>query len=61
MLNWDSAAINAAKMRDPNALFMDISLVNNMPKFKIIDHGYNYSTTNFMIKEEDDDVPRGST
>lgn len=32
-----------------------------MPKFKIIDHGYNYSTTNFMIKEEDDDVPRGST
>ena len=60
VLNWDSAAINAAKMRDPNALFMDISLVNNMPKFKIIDHGYNYSTTNFMIKEEDDDVPRGS-
>ncbi|CBY38718.1 unnamed protein product [Oikopleura dioica] len=41
-----------------NALFMDINLVNNMPKFKIIDHGYNYSTTLFYIQEEGSDAPQ---
>ena len=38
---------------------MDISLVNNMPKFKIIDHGYNFSTTRFMLNEEGEESPKG--
>ena len=56
---WDSENINEAKRKNRDALFMDISLVNNMPKFKIIDHGYNYSKTRFMLAEEDSDTPRG--
>ena len=38
---------------------MDISLVNNMPKFKIIDHGYTFSTTQFMLQEEGFEIPTG--
>jgi len=61
VLIWDRMAIQSAKDEDPNALFMDINLVNNMPKFKIIDHGYNYSRSNFMIQEEGSDFPQGKT
>ncbi|CAG5098607.1 Oidioi.mRNA.OKI2018_I69.XSR.g15818.t1.cds [Oikopleura dioica] len=58
VLQWDGTAIKDAQGKDENALFMDINLVNNMPKFKIIDHGYNYSTTLFYIKEEGSDTPK---
>lgn len=60
VLMFDANAINAAKEADPNALFMDINLVNNMPKFKIIDHGYNYSKSDFMIQEEGNEKPQGN-
>ena len=59
-LIWDSDNINAAKKENNDALFMDISLVNNMPKFKIIDHGYNFSTTKFMLNEEGPQNNRGT-
>ena len=59
-LIWDSDNINAAKKENNDALFMDISLVNNMPKFKIIDHGYNFSTTKFMLNEEGPQNNRGN-
>ena len=49
----------ASQDADPNALFMDIALVNNMPKFKIIDHGYNFSKSKFMIQEENAKKPNG--
>ena len=58
-LVWDSKNINEAKRKNQDALFMDISLVNNMPKFKIIDHGYNFSTTRFMLNEEGEESPKG--
>ena len=59
VLTWDAASINEGKKRNRDALFMDISLVNNMPKFKIIDHGYNYSVSQFLLQEEGYDLPRG--
>ena len=59
-LIWDAASINEAKKKNRDALFMDISLVNNMPKFKIIDHGYNYSKSQFMLQEEGFTLPQGN-
>ena len=59
-LIWDAASINEAKKKNRDALFMDISLVNNMPKFKIIDHGYNYSKSQFMLQEEGFTLPQGT-
>ena len=59
-LVWDAASINEAKKKNRDALFMDISLVNNMPKFKIIDHGYNYSKSQFMLQEEGFTLPQGN-
>ena len=63
ILIWDKKGILSATEADPNALFMDINLVNNMPKFKIIDYGYNYSVSNFFIQEEapEDKKPKGIT
>ena len=60
-LIWDAASINEAKKKNRDALFMDISLVNNMPKFKIIDHGYNYSKSQFMLQEEGFTLPQGNS